>query len=59
MNKFRCKYCGVYFTDREYEDLADCGFFAQQPDTCADCADMLNHPPHDYVDLHSDADPGL
>jgi hypothetical protein len=57
--KYRCVHCGEYFDDPEYEEIADCGFFAPPPDTCEECCDMINHPPHDINELHSDSDPGL
>lgn len=59
MRKYRCIHCGNYFESREYEDIADCGFFVTQPDTCPDCIDLINNPGCDISDLHSDSDPGL
>lgn len=55
--KYRCVHCGEYFDDPEYENIADYGYTVPPPDTCLECAGIINHPPHDPEP--SDADPGL
>lgn len=56
--QFRCIHCGDRFDlfGSEKEDYEN-GYYDHTPDTCDDCCDMMNHPPHDLE--HSDADPGL
>lgn len=35
------------------------GYYMYEPDTCDDCARMINGYIPDISELHSDADPGL
>jgi hypothetical protein len=58
--QFYCVHCGDRFNlDREEQQAYAEGYFMYEPDTCEECADMINHPPHDQSELHSDADCGL
>ena len=57
--QFRCIHCGDYFNPTS-GDLSDYEEgYIERPDTCNECSDMINHPPHDIEETHSDADPGL
>lgn len=58
--KFRCVHCGDRFglDIDEFQAYID-GYYSMEPDTCHECCDMINHPPRDILELHSDADPGL
>jgi len=56
--QFRCKHCGCYFDlDADEQEIFIEGYFDHLPDTCEDCCDMINHPPHEIE--FSDADVGL
>ena len=59
--KIRCKVCGEYFfPDEETLELMSDGYLISgDVNTCDDCWDMLNQPPDDFIDMDSDADPGL
>jgi DNA-directed RNA polymerase subunit RPC12/RpoP len=57
--KYRCIYCGDEFeSDTIEQKLFEEGFITQ-PDTCTECAEMINNPNFDMEDMISDADPGL
>ena len=59
--KIRCKVCGEYFyPDEETLALMSDGYLISgDVNTCDECWDMLNQPPDDFIDMYSDADPGL
>jgi len=59
--KIRCKVCGEYFyPDEETLALMSDGYLISgDVNTCDDCWDMLKQPPDDFMDMYSDADPGL
>jgi len=59
--KIRCKVCGEYFyPDEETLALISDGYLISgDVNTCDDCWDMLKQPPDDFIDMYSDADPGL
>ena len=59
--KIRCKVCGEYFyPDEETLALISDGYLISgDVNTCDDCWDMLKQPPDDFMDMYSDADPGL
>lgn len=59
--KIRCKVCGEYFyPDEETLALMSDGYLISgDVNTCDDCWDMLKQPPDDFIDMYSDADPGL
>ena len=58
--RYRCIHCGDRFdlSPAEQEDR-DEGYCDNEPDTCDDCMYNINHPSHDIMDLHSDAEGNL
>jgi hypothetical protein len=59
--KIRCIHCGEFFSPSdESVDLISEGYISSDNvNICDDCWDMINQPPADFLDVHSDADPGL
>ena len=57
--KIRCKVCGEFFIpDNETAELVSDGYI-DPIDNCDECWEMINQPPDDFLDMYSDADPGL
>ena len=59
--KIRCKVCGEYFyPDEETLALMSDGYLILgDVNTCDECWDMFKQPPDNFIDMYSDADPGL
>ena len=59
--KIRCKHCGEFFCPSdESVDLISEGYISSDNvNICDDCWEMINQPPDDFIDMYSDADPGL
>ena len=59
--KIRCIHCGEFFCPSdESVDLISEGYISSNNvNICDDCWEILNQPPDDFMDMFSDADPGL
>jgi len=59
--KIRCKHCGEFFCPSdESVDLISEGYISSDNvNICDECWEMINQPLDDFMDMYSDADPGL
>lgn len=59
--KIRCLHCGEYFLPDEetLELVSDGNISSSTVNTCDECWEIINQPPDDFLDMYSDADPGL
>jgi hypothetical protein len=59
--KIRCKHCGEFFcpSDESIELMSEGYISSDNVNICDHCWDMLNQQPDDFIDMYSDADPGL